>query len=488
MSKHGDALLNEILKDPASDPPRLVYADHLEQEGDIDRANLIRHQVRRASLPSWDDQAVTLELAERALLDKHELTWRAHLPVLAGVRWGRFARGFVGTIKLDFDAFEQLEAVSAASPVNALALRWPDEETPKLPAAPTIDELTFTGTMMRPDDLKWLAGSPLLGSIRTLNLIDASIRNGWPQFLKSKYLGKLAALRMPEQMVGNAGLKKLATATLPSLVELDFTCNTDEGYSSGRHYSSPAITSKGVMEFAAWSGLAQLHTLDLSGAKLGADGLLMLLASPHTKALKNLRIRGIKDSDWDMDDSLGAFKSGPYGTLDELDISDNDLDPEAANYLAESKAMRELKVLRIANVKSSSFERLAKAGWVKHLRVLECTEQSLPYLLKRVPEKLHTLKIAPSAAPLSKVAAHLAANPPPTLQRLDLSACRIDDLAPLHTLALPKLVALTLPRKLAGVKELAASKLGQQLVSLDAGNPEVDRLPAPPAYVERDDI
>ena len=35
--------------------------------------------------------------------------------------------------------------------------------------------------------------------------------------------------------------------------------------------------------------------------------------------IKTFTLRGIKDSDWDMDDSLTAFKSGPASTLDELE-------------------------------------------------------------------------------------------------------------------------------------------------------------------------
>jgi len=63
--------------------------------------------------------------------------------------------------------------------------------------------------------------------------------------------------------------------------------------------------------------------------------------------------RGEVDGDWDMDDSMTAFKSGPAGKLEELDISSNDLDPQGAHVLAESPALRELKVLNIDNVRGS---------------------------------------------------------------------------------------------------------------------------------------
>lgn len=488
MTKHGDALLQEILKDPAADPPRLVYADHLEQEGELDRANFIRDQIRRTALPSWDARAVTLELQERAALAAYGIKWRSKLPALDGVTWGGFSRGFVGSVTVTgLAALDQFGEVRKASPVTSLTMRWPSgAKLPKLPAIEGLEELTLTGTVMGPDALKWLAGCPLLSTLKTLAFTDSSLRTGMAHLIKSTHLRKLQALRIPLHGLGNAGVAKLATATnLPALVELDLSVGTDEGggYGSGRSYATPAVTSKSVLELAAWEVFARIHTLDLSGAKLGAQGLLMLLATQHSKALKKLAIRGIKDSDWDMDDSLGAFKSGPAGMLEELDISDNDLDPEAAHYLAEAKALRELKVLRLANVKSTSFERLGKSSWMRSVRVLACNDQPLPHLLPRA-EQLHTLEIAPSATPLAKIAQLIAANPPPSLLVLDLSEARVDDagLKAIAALDLPKLVSLVLPRvrgafTTPAIKHLIESKLGRQLVSFDCGIADFDRLP-----------
>lgn len=499
MTKHGDALLQEILDDPAADPPRLVYADHLEQEGELARANFIRDQIRRTTLPSWDAKAVTLELQERAALDKHAIKWRSKLPPLDGITWGGFSRGFVGSVGVTgLAALNQLDEVRRASPVGSLTMRWPSGgKLPKLPAIQGIEELTLTGTVMGPDALKWLASCPLLSTLKTLALIDSSLRTGMPHLIKSTHLRKLQALRIPLHDLGNTGVAKLATATtLPALVELDLSVGTDEGggYGSGRSYATPPVTSKSILELAAWPVFARIHTLDLSGAKLGSQGLLMLLATPNSKALKKLAIRGIKDGDWDMDDSLGAFKSGPAGTLEELDISDNDLDPEAAHYLAEAKALRELKVLRLANVKSTSFDRLGKASWMRSVRVLTCNDQPLPHLLPRA-EQLHTLEIAPSSTPLSKIAQLIAANPPHSLLVLDLSKARVDDagLKAIAALDLPKLVSISLPHvrgavSNAAVEHLATSKLGQQLVSFDCGIADFDRLPPIKNYLARDEL
>ena len=41
----GESLYRAILAAPADDAPRLVYADWLEERGDLERAELIRHMV-----------------------------------------------------------------------------------------------------------------------------------------------------------------------------------------------------------------------------------------------------------------------------------------------------------------------------------------------------------------------------------------------------------------------------------------------------------
>lgn len=497
MTKHGTALLQQILDEPAADAPRSVYADHLEQEGELDRANFIRYQLKRASLPSWDPQVVTLELAERALLDKHGIKWRAKLPPLDGVVWGGFTRGFVGVISVaDVKVLPELmEEVSKHSPVNSVETKWPrDGKLPKLPAIKTLEELTFSG-FMRPEILKPLAACPLLSTLRTLTFNDSSLSSGLPNLLKSTHLGKLRALRIPLHNLGNTGVAKLAaTKALPSLSELDLSVGNEESYSSGHTYTTPPVTIKSITELAESQNLTKIQSLDLSSAKLGAQGLLTLLSSVATRALKRLYIRGIKDSDWDMDDSLGAFKAGPAGSLEVLDISDNDLDPDAAHYMAEAKSLRELKVLRMANVKSRSFDRLGKAPWVRSLRVLACNDEPLPHLLPRA-EAVHTLEITPSAMPLARIAQLIGANPPPSLLVLDLSEARVDDagLKAVAELKIPTLVSLVLPKvagaySVAALRHLATSKLGEQLTSFECGNPDFDRLPPPPEYIERDEL
>src|SRR5437660_4410728 len=96
MSQH-EGLLQAVLEAPDDDAPRLIYADWLEEHGDADRAEFIRVQIERASLPHWEARHLRLALRERELLARHKGRWKAELPDVKGVVWDEFRRGFVAT-------------------------------------------------------------------------------------------------------------------------------------------------------------------------------------------------------------------------------------------------------------------------------------------------------------------------------------------------------------------------------------------------------
>lgn len=489
-----DDLLAEIRNAPRDDAPRQIYADLLAEGGDPDRAQLIQLQLRRAALSSWDPRTTELELHERALLERRGAEWRAALPTLRGVTWGSFTRGFVGKVAFhSLEAFEaHRDACFAASPVSSIALHWPSTaKPPKLAVIAALDELTLVGTVMRPEDLKWLAGSPILSTLRSLSLLDSQIRAGLPHLLKSPHLSRLAALRLPLHLIGDAGISKLTAAALPALTELDLSVGANEALGSGRRTPATATGARGALELAAWPGLARITSLDLSGAKLGRDGLTALLASPYTKALTSLVLRAIPDSDWEMDDSLAAFASGPAGALVELDLSDNDLDGDAAAALSSCRALQRLAVLRIEKVRSRHFERLAGAPWIHSLRVLSCGESALEPIIEVAPKQLHALRIVAEGTTARELVEKLTAVPLPALTSLDLSAARITDpsLRVLGaTASLPNLVAISLaphghgtpPFTPEGAAELASSPLGLRCKSVHTGIAELDRLAPPP--------
>src|SRR3954451_18566110 len=95
---HDDAFLHEIIADPDSDVPRLVYADYLEEHGDPDRADFIRIQCALARLDEDDDHRFDLEARAEELLRGHEQQWLGEFRSLIP-NW-EFRRGFVEYVGL----------------------------------------------------------------------------------------------------------------------------------------------------------------------------------------------------------------------------------------------------------------------------------------------------------------------------------------------------------------------------------------------------
>src|SRR5262249_32706484 len=116
------ALLQAIVENPADDAARLVYADWLEEHGDIDRAGFIRVQVQRAALPADAPQQAELRTRSLALTLRHGARWRGELPTLPGITWQRFWRGFVsGAIVDQWKHYRRhADALFAATPVQFL--------------------------------------------------------------------------------------------------------------------------------------------------------------------------------------------------------------------------------------------------------------------------------------------------------------------------------------------------------------------------------
>src|SRR5438874_635206 len=111
--------LSSILADREDDAPRLVFSDWLEENGDVERAELIRAQCELARLPAWDRRRQEMAWRAEGLLAHHGARWREELPALKGVAWGEFERGFISTVRVA-DAktlFEHDTVIAEAAPV-----------------------------------------------------------------------------------------------------------------------------------------------------------------------------------------------------------------------------------------------------------------------------------------------------------------------------------------------------------------------------------
>ncbi len=160
---HDEAFLQAILEAPDDDAPRLIYADHMDENGQPERAEFVRLQVALARPRQPDDMChhnltmpqycprCRLRRRERELLGRWQGRWtidmldgiptlhRSPLIQLAALdatavgRWPgddcmfRFRRGFVEFIQCTAaDFLAHADALTAAAPIREARLTtWP---------------------------------------------------------------------------------------------------------------------------------------------------------------------------------------------------------------------------------------------------------------------------------------------------------------------------------------------------------------------------
>jgi uncharacterized protein (TIGR02996 family) len=258
-SREARALLADIRANPDDDTPRLVYADWLEENGDADRAQIIRLQIQRARLPEYDGGAATLLRRERTLLKAHGADW-GEVPPGLGIK-GELRRGFVEHITLTPQAFlDHAGAVFERLPIRSIFFSHADG---------------LPGLVGR------LAQSPLLARVAALRfgprphgtsgLADAGMRT----LLASPHLKGLRVLAAQRNDLTSEGARAVAEAGhLTALTGLDLGSNP--------------IDVGGALALARAAHLAGLTDLGLSDTQLGANGAVALATSAHLTHLERL--------------------------------------------------------------------------------------------------------------------------------------------------------------------------------------------------------
>ncbi|MCA9174634.1 MAG: TIGR02996 domain-containing protein [Planctomycetales bacterium] len=180
-----DELLAAIYADLDNDQPRLVYADWLEEHGDVDRAAFIRAQCELARLPFWSAERGLLRNTIDQLYARNKRKWTRDLKGTK-IREYEFRRGFLDHIVLNgrtsvpfagkiFEAYPTVQSVK----INALR--------------PVFDELLET---------------PWLPQVRRLNLINNSI--GMKRTIalaECDRLQHLTALNLHSNKIGSRGMR-----------------------------------------------------------------------------------------------------------------------------------------------------------------------------------------------------------------------------------------------------------------------------------------
>jgi uncharacterized protein (TIGR02996 family) len=317
-------LFTAVCASPLDDAVRLVLADWLEEQGEIDQATFIRIQIERAALRDQDPRSVVLSYEEAALLNRHRRRWLGMIP-----EWLRphaeFERGLPGRAELKASLLLEYAADDWTHvPLHEVSLKdvgslWAALFDWKGMKRVTSLDLHLAG--IGPAGIKKLVASRHLSELRTLRLYENGIGKAEARLLaRSKNLPRLTRLRLASNPLGKEGIEALtATDFLSRLTDLDlYKCDVtgpavralmDGPIDNLRRLDLSAyrlrMGNEGIRALADCPRLKNLEDLNLQFNVGGDDDLLVLAASPY---LTNLRTYCFDFAD-DAQGGLGALKA-----------------------------------------------------------------------------------------------------------------------------------------------------------------------------------
>src|SRR5258706_11369398 len=242
-----------------------VYADWLEQHGDVARAQLVHLQSELATTSAHDRRVLELGWEIELLLAEHGERWRGELPVLEGVEWGEIARGFVASVKVRDVATLAMHAnaIAAAAPIAKVELISFDEFDGELPAMPWLRTLRA-----RTPGVRYNA-SPRLGGLPREVEIASTGADPNVEFLDEREAGTLERLSIHGASLGREFAQALAAAPWASgLRTLELPSHyVDDNSGYGE---DPTLRAAGAK---ALGKLRTLERLDVARQQIGTQAL-----------------------------------------------------------------------------------------------------------------------------------------------------------------------------------------------------------------------
>mgnify|MGYP002624103105 CR=1 FL=1 len=401
MDVQEQGLRDAVLSDPDSDDPRLIYADWLEERGDV-RGEFIRLQCQ-LSHEQDGDQRWELQCRQEAMLEKYLLKWIKQLPKFGANAWGispwhlgrrdGFVRGMMERATFGNHAqfakfFDEMwkvtpvrhvrfnnwskkgihycfENPSVYERLRGLWLTWDSFDVEltqavelfRMPNLDRLDTVRMADNAMNPAAMEAMLAAPL-ESIRRLDL-HYTAREGElvTQLAKWERLDQLEDLRLSNNGCGASAAIALADADVNNLRRLDINGNdVHDGLANfATRLQAPnlkeldisynGLTSAGVQALARSSLLSRLFSLDLSSnPELDIDGIWNLVDTPNCSELRRLKLSGCGL----QDDALNALAESKHlANLRELDLSTNQFTGEGLRKFAGSSGLPNLEYLVI---------------------------------------------------------------------------------------------------------------------------------------------
>ena len=391
-SSEHDALRNAVLANPDDDLPRLVFADWLDENGDLDGARFIRSQIALATLPEWDPQAVALRRTQLEW-DLSE-AWQRELPKLSsdrGLYWvaqNLFRRGFAHFIQVPMlrSLQQELPELLKAAPIQRLGLyaatleQW--KEFVASPWMPRIREIDFEGIGAPVEAMREICAARGLTGIRALRFrssTSAAMPEVLDRLLRSELGDRLETLELAHAFgsdasyfedffeafhVGGAQLKSLRLQSM--------------GF--GGIYLHRFLTSR------AWSRLEELVLEDENSQPAGPTYLRYPECWPE---LRTVRLHGVSVN---YDGLLHLANALRPPNLTVLELANSALAPEAVQGLAKAEHLAKLRIIRLRRMRvdNRGVRYLTQARFWKNLVELDLRGNPIDangakHLLKRQP-------------------------------------------------------------------------------------------------------
>ncbi|MBP3957441.1 TIGR02996 domain-containing protein [Gemmata sp. G18] len=226
------ALVRAIATEPNDDTPRLVYADWLQENAQPERAEFIRLQCAHARQLRAGKFFAGAE-REQELLARFGDVWQAEYPVIRGVTWSGFWRGFPGVTVLNAGTLARnAKAIWDAAPVESVVVQKMDlKSATALAKCPFLDRLRvleFRNYRADSAPLHALVGGAALSGLWWLAFggntrLDAPVLE---VVASSDALRNLEILTLRWCSISDAGaLALVASSHMNNLRELDLTGN-----------------------------------------------------------------------------------------------------------------------------------------------------------------------------------------------------------------------------------------------------------------------
>jgi uncharacterized protein (TIGR02996 family) len=325
------ALLRSVLSEPDSAERRAVYADLLQERGDL-RGELISVQLMLERVGPDDPRRAPLAEREVVLRARLEQTWRERFsdPIIHL----EYRRGFVERATLHAGAlFQGIETLLQSEPVRELRLiDLSPEDVPRLVLAPWIKRLTSLELhhLNRRDRRRALNGEDVA------------------RLLDTEQLRALKKLDFTGHMLDDTGVMIFAhnvPASVPRLEALTI--------------AHDALTPVGVGVLVEHQWFQRLQALDLSSNHLGMGGAALVANAVSPLRMKVLDL----GSNLLGDEGARVLAGAPrLCSVTELGLYANHIGPYGARALLDSPFLVQVKKLNLGanRIGSIAAKRLAE--------------------------------------------------------------------------------------------------------------------------------